>query len=225
MAEQNPKSKQAKEPSVLAIKLHVYFEAKTPQEKSRASALQLGSRTVFPAKFLRFDIKNDHLIKPYLDGQLIGDISPLEKILVKNKHDRYKVVTNLINLFSRIYAYKIVVEGDASDKSTRIPIRYLQQKRLQQDELNQTISFPYIRNDRVDVLASSKDMFTSTEIKNNYRRNSCLASIIVDTFQHSDRKWELTYEILWEICCPDRLLPQQGQPYTLSLDDICMYLI
>jgi hypothetical protein len=156
MVKQNPKSNKAKtkEPSVLAIKLHVYFEAKTLKEQSRVSVQQLGTRTVFPAKHLRLDIKNDDLIKPYFNNQLIENIASFEKMLVQNKHDRHKVFTNLINLFSRIQAYKIEVEGDASDKSTRIPVRYLQQKRLQRDELNRTISFPYIRNDIVDVASS-----------------------------------------------------------------------
>jgi hypothetical protein len=178
MVEQNPKPKMAKEPKIIAIKLLVYFEAKTDKEKSRASARKLHNRTLYPAKYLRFNIKNDELIKPYLNGKLVEFIAPLEKLLVKNKHDRFSVFTHLINLFSAIRAYKIEVEGDASDKSTRIPVRYLQQKQLKRDDLNRTISFPYIRNDIVNMASSPATMFSSDEIKKNYRRNSCLASIM-----------------------------------------------
>jgi hypothetical protein len=45
MVEQNPKPKMAKVPEIIAIKLLVYFEAKTYKEKSRRSAIKLQNRT------------------------------------------------------------------------------------------------------------------------------------------------------------------------------------
>jgi len=95
-------------------------------------------------------------------------------------------------------------------------------KPLQRDTDKMTIQFPYISNMSIDVNIDPSALFSSEEIKTNFRPNSCLASIIVDTFQThvKSKSWKLTYSTLWKTCCAGQPEPKHNDPYAISLADV-----
>jgi hypothetical protein len=118
------------------------------------------------------------------------------------------------NLASQTVAVRIRIIGDVSP--SEIDPDFEIKQPLARDANYQKIKFPYIMNKHLFQPVEESTVFTDL----NFKKNSCLASLIIDTFRPSCLKYgfDLNYESLWDICCPDRPYPEDDE-YRLSLVD------
>ena len=79
----------------------------------------------------------------------------------------------MFNRYSRIRAYKIDIEGPANNHAN-VPANYMFTQPLALDATTNITTFHYINNPNLALIQDPKMMYSSAEIRKNFRKNSCL---------------------------------------------------
>lgn len=86
-------------------------------------------------------------------------------------------------------------------------------EKLRADLTNKATIFPYISNPNLSLVQDPKSLHASKEIRRKFRRNSCLVTLAVATF-------DVTYSSVWKECFAGKPEPGPGEPYMMSLEEI-----
>jgi hypothetical protein len=121
----------------------------------------------------------------------------------------------LDNANSQIEAIQLIPQGDATPVD--VSDGYEANQPLASDEVSLTIRFPYLKNDNIFDVNPTPNLG-----EEQFKKNSCLVTRIIEKF-HRDlkrlKKIDLTYELVWDICCPDKPYPEDDE-YQLSLEQV-----
>lgn len=196
----------------VTVQVGIYFHAETEAQQQRpTSVVTEDGISLYEADRGSFTAPSASVAR-YVGQGLLMNVEEISDVLVRHSD----VFTSLINRFSKITGFTFKVIGDVPNPkmSKKQQQKYMRDKQLRDDVSKKSVCFPYIKNQRIGVAKA----VTDDQCRVQSLPNSCLATLIVQTFKGSkDRPLKLSYETLWKTCF-DTKMPEGETSMPLSLD-------